>query len=63
MISVVIPYFNNLKILKPTCLSVIRKSPKNAEIILVNDASTDGTDKKIKKFLKYYKKKKKNKIP
>ena len=57
MISIIIPYYNNFKNLKKTCLTLMKKSPKNTEIILVNDASNDGTDKKIKNFLKYYKNK------
>ena len=44
-ISVIIPVFNTTKFLKKCVDSVINQTYKNLEIILVDDGSTDGSEK------------------
>lgn len=52
MISIIIPCYNAEKTIKKCLDSVVNQSYKNIEIILINDGSTDQTDKIIQKFLK-----------
>ena len=44
-ISVIIPVFNSLKWLEKCVTSVLNQTYKNLEIILVDDGSTDGSEK------------------
>lgn len=42
-VSVIIPTFNRKKLIQPSLESVIKQTYRNYEIIIVDDASTDGT--------------------
>jgi len=50
MISVIIPCFNCEKYIFQTIESVLNQRDVNFEIILINDGSTDNTEKVIEKF-------------
>lgn len=52
LISIIIPVFNTEKYLHKCISSVINQSYKELEIIIVNDGSTDTSDKIINDFLK-----------
>ena len=54
-ISLIIPCYNCKKTLKRCLKSVFSQTYKNVEIIAVNDGSTDGTLKKLKKYQKRHK--------
>ena len=58
-ISVIVPIYNAEKYLKKCIDSLVNQTKKELEIILVNDGSTDNTEKIIKKYtderIKYYK--------
>lgn len=45
LVSVVIPYYNDKEYLKYSIESVLNQTYKNFELILLNHASTDGSDK------------------
>lgn len=45
LVSVVIPYYNDKEFLKYSIESVLNQTYKNFELILLNHASTDGSDK------------------
>ncbi|WP_162256018.1 glycosyltransferase [Apilactobacillus ozensis] len=53
VISVIIPAFNEEKLIKRTIMSVIDNSYENKEIIVVNDGSTDSTLEALNE-IKYY---------
>ena len=57
--SVIIPTYNMLKFLKIAIKSVTKQRYKNFEIIIVDNFSSDGTDKYVKslknKKIKFYK--------
>ena len=59
MISVVIPTYNNSNQLMTTVASVLSQNVDDIEIIVIDDASTDNTDFKIKEInnskIKYFK--------
>ena len=47
-VSVIIPTFNRAHVLPRALNSVLNQCYENIEIIVVNDGSTDGTEKLIK---------------
>lgn len=64
LVSVVMPVYNGEKFLKESIESILNQTYKNFEFIIVNDASTDNSEKIIKyyekkdKRIKYFKNKK-----
>jgi glycosyltransferase involved in cell wall biosynthesis len=50
LVSVIIPAYNIEKYISQTIDSVIHQTYKNIEIIIVNDGSTDNTEKIIQKY-------------
>ena len=52
--TVVIPVYNSAKFLEQCIRSVINQSFKNVEIILINDASSDGSQKICERYNKNY---------
>ena len=61
-ISIIVPIYNAEKYLKTCVDSLINQTKKELEFILVNDGSTDASEKIIKSYsdkrIKYYKNKK-----
>ena len=52
LISILLPTFNRSKILKERAVkSVLSQSYKNYELIIIDDGSTDDTEKIIKNYL------------
>ena len=51
--SIVIPVFNSEKYLDRCLSSVVNQDCKDFEVIIINDGSTDKSEKIIKKF-KFY---------
>ena len=49
-VSIIIPVYNGEKYIKKAIKSALRQSYQNKEIIVVNDGSTDNTEKIVKKF-------------
>ena len=60
MVSVLMPVFNGEKYLKESISSVLENEFRKFEFIIVNDGSTDNTEKIIRSFkdgrIKYFKK-------
>ena len=58
-ISIIVPIYNSEKYLNKCIDSLINQTEQELEIILINDGSTDNTEKIIKKYkdprIKYYK--------
>lgn len=54
-VSIIIPLYNSEKFIKKTLLSAINQTYTNIEIIIVNDGSTDKSEKIVKKIIKKYK--------
>lgn len=52
LISIIIPVYNAEKFIDETISSVLDQTYSNWELLLVNDCSTDNTEKLIKKYLK-----------
>ena len=50
MISVIIPTYNRAKVLKKSIDSVLNQTFADIELIVVDDASTDDTDRLIKGY-------------
>ncbi|MEX0920636.1 MAG: glycosyltransferase family A protein [Candidatus Pacearchaeota archaeon] len=48
-VSIVIPVYNNCETIEKVIDSVFKQNYKNKEVIILDDCSTDGTLKKIKK--------------
>ena len=55
MLSIIIPAYNEEKRIVPTLNSYLKFYKKNTEFIVVNDGSTDNTEKVIKNFIKKHK--------
>jgi glycosyltransferase involved in cell wall biosynthesis len=53
-VSVIIPVYNGEKYLQETIESVLNQTYQDFEIIIVDDASTDGSPEIIKSFIKKY---------
>lgn len=49
-VSIIIPVYNGEKFIKKSIKSALKQNYKNLEVIVVNDGSTDNTDKIVKKF-------------
>lgn len=52
MVSVIVPVYNVLKYLERCLTSLDNQTEKDIEIIIVNDGSTDGSDKYVQNFIK-----------
>lgn len=50
--SIIIPVFNRYELVKLMIDSIVAQTYKNWELILVDDGSTDGTDDKIKEYIR-----------
>ncbi len=50
LISLILPAYNSEEYLEEAIISILNQSFKNFEFIIVNDASTDNTQKIIKKY-------------
>ncbi|RYY08255.1 MAG: glycosyltransferase [Sphingobacteriaceae bacterium] len=50
LVSIIIPVYNSEDYIADTIFSCINQSYKNIEIILINDGSTDNSEKEILKF-------------
>lgn len=50
MVSIIVPIYNTAKMLECCLSSIVNQTYKDIEIILVNDASTDGSYEIAKKF-------------
>ena len=60
-ISVIIPVFNTGKSAVRLILEIAKSSYKNLELLVIDDGSTDGSNKLLKEFARQYKIKFKNK--
>ena len=60
-ISIIVPVYNSYKYLNKCIDSLINQTKKEIEIIIINDGSTDDSEKIIKSYkddrIKYYKNK------
>ena len=50
LVSIIIPAYNEAKVIKTLLISVLKQSYKNIEIIIVDDNSTDNTAKIAREF-------------
>lgn len=50
LISVIIPAFNASRYIKHTLMSVLEQDYKNVEVIVVDDGSTDDTERAVREF-------------
>ncbi len=57
MISIIVPVYNTEKYLKKSLSSILKQTYKEFEVIIVNDGSTDDSEKIIDSFKKKYPKK------
>lgn len=55
LVSIVIATYNREKMLKEAIDSALNQDYQNLEIIVANNASTDGTDELMKKYIEKYK--------
>ena len=53
VVSIIIPAYNSEKFIRRCLDSVVNQIYKNIKIIVVDDASTDNTEKIIKEYAKY----------
>ena len=54
-VSVIIPVYNTGQAAVKLVMQIIKSSFKNLELILIDDGSTDGSDKLLKEFARQYK--------
>ena len=54
VVSIIIPAYNSEKFIRRCLDSVVNQIYKNIEIIVVDDASTDNTEKIIKEYAEKY---------
>ena len=59
-VSIIIPFFNAEKLIENCLEKILKQTYKNIEIVLINDNSTDNSEKIIEKYknnniIKYYK--------
>lgn len=54
-VSIIIPVYNSSKYLKKCLDSVFNQTYKNIEVVIINDGSTDDSEKIIKDYMKKYK--------
>ncbi len=52
LVSIIVPIYNCEKYIEKNLLSLIQQTYQEIEIILVNDGSTDGSEKKCKEYSK-----------
>ena len=50
-LSIVVPIYNSEKYLRKCLESICQQIKQNVEVILINDRSTDGSNKICKKYL------------
>ena len=50
LVSIVIPVYNGANYVSEAIESALKQTYKNIEIIVVNDGSTDNTEKIVKKY-------------
>ena len=50
-VSIILTNYNKVKYLKKSIESVLNQTYRNFELIIIDDASTDGSDKIIKKYI------------
>lgn len=62
LISIILPAYNHEKYVAETITSIINQTYQNIELIIINDGSSDNTDKEIKKLLPKCKKRFSNTI-
>ncbi|MBK8382692.1 MAG: glycosyltransferase family 2 protein [Ignavibacteria bacterium] len=59
MISVIIPTYNRAQLLRLTIESILLQTAEEIEILIIDDGSTDDTEKVVKEFkhdnIKYFK--------
>ncbi len=53
--SIIIPIYNSVKFLNECINGIYKQKFKDVEVILVNDCSTDGSEKLCKKYKKKFK--------
>lgn len=60
LVSIIIPVYNGEKYLREAVNSALKQTYKNIEIIIINDGSTDNTEKIVKSYkdkrIRYFKK-------
>ena len=49
--SIVIPAYNCEKTIQRTLASITNQTFSNYEVIIINDGSTDGTEKKVNEYI------------
>src|SRR5690606_12236032 len=58
--SIIVPTYNRVSFIRKTIVSVLHQSYQNFEIVIIDDGSTDNTEKVILSLqdlrIKYYKK-------
>ena len=51
-ISIIIPVYNTEKYVEKSINSILNQSYKNIELIIINDGSTDNSEKIIKRIIR-----------
>ena len=49
-VTVILPVYNNKNDVQKAIMSIINQTYKNWELLIINDASTDGTENILKKY-------------